>query len=78
MDVTSGCAGSSENVARQTRAVSSGHVTVTESSLRTTLIGPGRTPLRSSGTDTAGAWAKENQRGKEGAAHSAPIIARIA
>src|SRR5206468_9073921 len=53
MDVISGCAGLSENVARQTRAVSSGQVTATESSLRTTVIGPGRTPVRSSGTDTA-------------------------
>jgi hypothetical protein len=30
---------------------------VTESSPRTTLIGPGRTPARSSGTDTADAAA---------------------
>ncbi len=52
----SGCAGLSENVARQARAVSSGHVTVTESSPRTTLMGPGCTPVRSSGTDTAGTW----------------------
>jgi hypothetical protein len=28
---------------------------VTDSSARATLIGPGRTPLRSSGTDTAAA-----------------------
>ena len=44
MDVTSGCAGSSENVARQTRAASSGQVTAKESSPRVTVIGPGRTP----------------------------------
>jgi len=38
MDVTSGCAGSSENVARQTRDVSSGHVTVTAFSRPGVLI----------------------------------------
>src|SRR5215211_4044257 len=53
MDVTSGCAGFSENVALHARPVSSGHVTVTDSSARATLIGPGRTPLRSSGTAAA-------------------------
>src|SRR4051794_20087369 len=55
MDVTSGCAGFSENVALQARPVSSGHVMVTDSSARTTLIGPGRTPLRSSRTAAAAA-----------------------
>src|SRR6266545_3270037 len=55
MDVISGCAGSSENMARHTRPVSSGQLTVTESSARVTVIGPGRTPLRSNGTDTAAA-----------------------
>jgi membrane dipeptidase len=38
-----------------TRAISSGQVTFSESSVRTTLIGPGRRPVRSSGTDTVGA-----------------------
>ena len=65
MDVTSGCAGSSENVARQTRAVSSCQATVTESSLRTTLIGPGRTPVRSSGTDTAGVCERDEDQSRD-------------
>src|SRR6476646_5309314 len=55
MTVTSGCAGSSENVARHARPVSSGQVTVTASSARVTATGPGRTRVRSSGTDAAAA-----------------------
>src|SRR2546428_5325098 len=55
MEVTSGWDGSRENVARHTRAASSGHVTVTESAPRETAIGPARTPVRSRGTDAAAA-----------------------
>src|SRR5262245_5880818 len=55
MKVTSGCVGSSENVARHARPVSSGQVTVTASSARVTATGPGRTRVRSSGTDAAAA-----------------------
>src|SRR3989442_10906965 len=55
MDVRSGCAGFSENVALHARPASSRQLTVTDSSARATLMGPGRTPLRSSGTDTAAA-----------------------
>src|SRR5690349_7968260 len=55
MDIRSGRWGSSENVARQSRAVSSGHATVTEFSLRVTLIGPCCTRVRSSGTAAGGA-----------------------
>src|SRR2546427_12319647 len=55
MDVRSGCAGFSENVALHARSASSRQLTVTDSSARATLMGPGRTPLRSSGTDTAAA-----------------------
>src|SRR3954452_1925863 len=55
MDVTRGCAGSRENVARHVRPASSGHAIVTESSARTTVIGPGCTRVMSSGTDTAAA-----------------------
>jgi hypothetical protein len=55
MEVTRGFAGSSENTARHVRPVSSGQLTLTESSVLPTLIGPGRTPLTSSGTDTAAA-----------------------
>src|SRR5438445_11619137 len=80
MDVISGCAGLSENVARQTRPVSSGQVTATESSLRTTLMGPGRTPARSSGTDTAGGCNEMRIRGARKARQmfmAAPIIDRM-
>jgi len=55
MKVTSGCAGLRENVARHARPVSSGQVMVTVSSARVRLIGPGRTPLTSSGTAAAAA-----------------------
>jgi hypothetical protein len=55
MNVTSGCAGSRENVARHGRPVSSGQVTVTASSARVTVTGPGRTRVRSSGTAAAAA-----------------------
>src|SRR5262249_8196658 len=54
MDDTSGCAGFNEKVARQVRDVSSGHVTVRESAVRVTLMGPGRTPVRSAATGDAG------------------------
>ena len=66
MDVISGCDGSSENVARQIRFVSSGQDTVTELSLRTTVIGPGRTAVRSSGTETAARLQRhETERGEQ-------------
>src|SRR5688572_21537534 len=61
MDVMSGCDGSSENVARQIRWVSSGQDTVTALSLRTTVTGPGRTAVRSSGTDTAGVCSSDTR-----------------
>src|SRR2546428_9637025 len=80
MDVISGCEGLSENVARQTRAVSSGQVTVTESSPRTTVIGPGRRPERSSGTGAAGVCNGIRARLARTAVRrfmAAPIIARF-
>ena len=46
----SGSSGSSENVARHVRPVSSGHATATESSVSVTVTGPGRTSLMSNGT----------------------------
>src|SRR4030095_6639947 len=60
MKVTRGCVGSSENVARHARPASSGHVTVTASSVRVTATGPGRTRVRSSGTDAAAAGRGRN------------------
>ena len=68
----SGCAGSSENVARQTRAVSSGHVRLTEFPSRTTPIGPGLTPgeiERHRYRGRGRLQRHENQSGKDGGAH---------
>ena len=69
----SGCVGSSANVARQVRPVSSGHETVTEPSARVTSIGPARTPVRSSAIGTAGVCEEKSANETMSVSHASII-----